>query len=1502
MRFGGKAAASWRIQLLTIAGVLLSAVVAKDSPTVKTTSMNNPPLGISYFEDSDTIVFHDYEEGNVYRSDDAGVTWNTVKGVPDGIATGLIMHRYEPKTAFILTDSKKHFKTEDRGASWTSWNSASIPSFYEADVLSFHASDPKRIIFNGMSCESIFCSREAKYTTDGFESIHTLRPSTAGCHWAKASPEFTTGDDDLDKKRTMCIVAEGFASTIDDQKLRISDSFFESNDGKIAEFEPKLNSNKEVDGVVNLAVVKSYLLVATSSSLVDEMVLYVSKDTQTWHRAMFPTAEKHDHSHMLTEAYTVLESTNSSIQIDALTSHPSHPMGVLFTSNSNGTYFTENVAYTNRNKRGHVDFEKISGIQGVYLVNVVENGHDVDEKGADKKVVSKITFDDGRTFSNIKAGEETIHVHSETELDNTGRVFSSPAPGLAMANGNTGDQLGDFTKANLYVSDNAGVSWKEALKGPHKYEFGDSGSILVAVQDSRDSDIDEYSYSLDHGETWKSEKLPDGLKIRPAILTTTQDSTSLKFLLLGVSGGSYHFIAIDFEGLHERTCGDDDMEDWHARVDSDGNPTCLMGHKQTYRRRKKTADCFVKSEFKDPVPRYENCKCTDADFECDYNFQRNGEDRSECVKVGPIARPEGVCGKPEDTFKGSSGWRLIPGNTCDRVDGAQKDDPVERKCSDAISAPSAPASGKVSMKTFEFDTDMKEMQKIHLERGFSSNDETVIARGASHLVDGNLQIDKKVWLSSNQGKDWTRILEGQDIYGIYPHRYFQDIVYFTTPTKKVIYTIDRGQTFHSFDAPEPPKGSLPLSFHPEKRDWLIWRSEKCDKGLSGCIEQTWISLDRGDDWTTLHRYANKCEFTGSSTYRNRNLKQVVCLARTEENNDAPFTVRTSDDFFQEDITTFDGQVTNFATMNEFIVLVRDATDKEDLQSFASLDGKRFEKAQFPHDFHKNHDSQYTLLDSSTHAVNMFVSAEPSADWNYGSIVKSNSNGTSYVVSATNVNANAASFVDFEKVQGLEGVAIINVVSNSDSKKDKKKEIQTKISHNDGARWSYLNPPHNDADGNPYRCNRSGGKSCALHLHHYTEREDRRKTFGAPTAVGLIFGVGNVGAKLESLDDADTFMSADAGITWTNVKKGRWTWQYGDQGSIITLVQKSTPKNKVKTKSISYSVDEGKTWTDFEFSDKEVTVQDLTTTTSGTSRNFIVWYQSDSKLHAVNIDFTGLTDRPCKTIDEADSDYTLWSPKHPTQDNDCLFGHVAKYLRKKPESNCYNEKSLKRLYGYEDCRCSRQDFECAYNYELDSHQQCSLVKGLQPLSGKEWCEKNPNATTWFEPTGYRKIPLSTCKGGELDQTTKEHPCEGFEEEFERKHRTSGVAIFFAVVIPICLAGAIGFYVYRNWTGKFGQIRLGDNQTSTFDSDQPWVKYPVIAISAVAAVVASLPLVFASLWRSASGVYERLGGRSRRGWASERRFTTRDSFARGRGDYSSIADDEGELLGEESDEDV
>ena len=214
---------------------------------------------------------------------------------------------------------------------------------------------------------------------------------------------------------------------------------------------------------------------------------------------------------------------------------------------------------------------------------------------------------------------------------------------------------------------------------------------------------------------------------------------------------------------------------------------------------------------------------------------------------------------------------------------------------------------------------------------------------------------------------------------------------------------------------------------------------------------------------------------------------------------------------------------------------------------------------------------------------------------------------------------------------------------------------------------------------------------------------------------------------------------------------------------------------------------------------------------------------------------------------------------------------------------------------------------AYNYEMDNSGQCSLVDGFRPLSGQEWCEQHPNATTYYDPTGYRRVPLSTCKGGnELDKSSTEHPCEGYEDRFADKHRTSGIVIFFSIIVPIGLATAMGWYVYNNWSGKIGQIRLGDSASSSFDSDQPWIKYPVIAISALAAVVASLPLIAASLWRTAASAYERVGGRSQdRSWFSgggTRRFTTRDSFSRGRGDYGVVHEDEGELLGDESDEEV
>jgi len=375
------------------------------------------------------------------------------------------------------------------------------------------------------------------------------------------------------------------------------------------------------------------------------------------------------------------------------------------------------------------------------------------------------------------------------------------------------------------------------------------------------------------------------------------------------------------------------------------------------------------------------------------------------------------------------------------------------------------------------------------------------------------------------------------------------------------------------------------------------------------------------------------------------------------------------------------------------------------------------------------------------------------------------------------------------------------------------------------------------------------------------------------------------------------------------KKGSYMWRFGDQGSIIVLIDPKEPTNV-----LYWSKDEGKNWEEYQFLDKKVHVEDLTTMPSDNSRNFLVWAKGDEGTMTINIDFTGLTGRQCVLDEKVENDdYYFWSPKHPTQDNDCLFGHVSQYHRKKITADCYNGQTIERLHNIaNNCECARSDFECDFNYQRKGDGSCELVEGLKPKDHAEECRLDPDLTEYYESTGYRRIPLTTCQGGkEMEYTSQVHPCPGKEEEFQKKHGIGAVGIFFAVMIPIGVAAAIGYWVWSNWANKFGQIRLGEQ--ASYNDESPLIKYPVMILSAIVAIAQALPLLASSLWRSASnafgrsrGAYGSIGGGrfgTGVGLGGDRRFTTRDSFARGRGDYANAVDeDEGELLGEDSDEEV
>ncbi|KAK5691535.1 vacuolar protein sorting/targeting protein PEP1 [Elasticomyces elasticus] len=1481
---------------------LASFTLAKDkkaAPAVEETKFENLPSNLFYFEDSDVVLLTDGSTS--YRSADAGTTWSPLKGVDKGQVMSVLKHPYDNHYAVALGFHKTHWVTKDQGESWTEFELPEPPTLSRPPVA-FHASDPDRMLVLAAACLGFECKESVYYTTDGFKtSPKLLREDAVACLWAKTTTIFTTGDKDLDQDQILCIVRGKFSAFTSEFRLLSSSDFFKT------EHEPSLSADdRPVSGIMNLASVKSYIVAAAKSEGTTELAMYVSADATHWSRAQFS-------GHKLEEdAYTLLESTNYSMQVDVLTTKPTSPMGVLLTSNSNGTFFRKNVEHTNRNMRGFVDFEKIQNIQGIVMVNTVSNWEEVEKKWlADKEIKTQISFDDGRTWQAMtvgKDGDKELHLHSVTDQRNSGRIFSSPAPGIVMGVGNTGKFLGSYDQGDTYVSDDAGLTWTRALRSPHLYEIGDQGAILVAIEDE---ETDTIKWSLNHGKDWSEAELKDlGVegKIKPMALTTTPDSTSLKFLLTATKGkGSKleHFVyALDFEGLHEKKCGKKDFEEWYARTDSKGEPTCIMGHTQMFRRRKAGAGCFVDDEFRDPEPIMEDCKCSELDFECDYekNFLWDAEAKKCVAGEGGFKMPKGVCESGKGKYKGSSGYVLIPGNTCSRRGGVELDEEVERDCEedldggkDGKDGKEGKASGKIATEVTRFKGE-RFLEYYYLERKDSNagSDETVIMRTDR----------REAWISRDHGKVWRQVdTEGEEVVAIYPHQYLNDAVYLVTPTKTVYYSHNFGKTFSSFEAPEKPNQDRLqiLQFHPTEKNWLIWTGGKGDQTIAH------VSTKGGDDWETLLRSVRKCQFVYRED-REGSDQLIYCEQFEDEDPDGKIVLLSSDDFFEHK-KELKRDVINFATMAEYIVVALRDKDEQSLKVDTSIDGVSFADAQFPSNFKVPHQQAYTVLDSSTHAVFLHVTVNNREDSEYGSIVKSNSNGTSYVLSVGEVNRNAPGYVDFEKMLGLEGVAIVNRVANVKETDDgSKKKLKTYITHNDGADWALIPRPKDPANGEPYECKASNDGKCNLHLHGYTERKDPRDTFSSPSAVGLMIGTGNVGEFLGYKKDADTFATRDGGVTWTGVAPGTWMWEFGDQGSIIVIV-----KEGEATDMVLYSLDEGFSWLPYTFSDVGMVVEDITTVPSDTSRNFMLWGKIKGDLVSVNLDFSGLEERskacsdPELDLGSEKSDYYLWEPKHPLSDDNCLFGHVSQYHRKKTDRQCYNGREIRHLHDVaQNCSCTRRDFECDYNYERQTDGSCSLVPGLSPPDPAAVCAKK-EVVEYYDTTGYRRIPLTTCEGGqELDYTSRTRPCPGREEEYNKKHGIGGFGLFFAIVIPVAAAAAVGWWVWQNWEAKFGSIRLGDGFQAgagggygAFDRDAPWIKYPVMALSGIVAVLAAIPMVVGSLWRTASTRFGR-GGGGGAGYA--RPFTSRDSFQRGRGDYAIVDPDEGELLGEESDEEV
>lgn len=949
-------------------------------------------------------------------------------------------------------------------------------------------------------------------------------------------------------------------------------------------------------------------------------------------------------------------------------------------------------------------------------------------------------------------------------------------------------------KTMTFITRDFGKTWEKAFNHEVHFAYGDYGNIIVGVHGDPNSDgdfIQEFYFSLDQGQTWeeyelKEENAEDGMLFWSNIKPLVSDGSGFQFIASGykVDGSrmntDFHYI-IDFsDAFDKKTCKNDDLEIIKLNADK-----CIDGKSYSYTKRKPNSKCLLRTEFKDLEATIDICECTETDFECESAFVKDSNGNCNLDKA--LVTESGICLKDKSSSLDLPVKRLKFNNVCKNSNKFN----IEKKRVDCDQLGLSKGDDKITVHDMlEFDGKVVKYQYFNTWEKNSILVRTEV---------GSLYVSTDAGISF---KKFNSLEKGEKIVEVLFNKYFGKIAYILTSNNNVFATENAGETFVKHTDAIPADSiqlAFPLDVNAKDSSKLIYYGgSHCESIFNkDCHANAYISNDSGRTFTTLLENAVHCEFLGS-TLPEADDDLIVCEVKHKDQQYSSIVAST--DYFQNDNKViYEANSLGFVSYKNFTVFA--IVEKENLRAFITMDGKEYAGVQLPKRFNSFNQRSFTIAGSTAGSIIMHLTTEMGTDMEYGALLKSNYNGTSFVTIENSVNRDEHGFIDFEYVGGLEGVFITNVVTNPGSKP---KKLKTKISYNDGGIFRYLNPPKKSFKGEKYSCSGQGLEKCSLNLHGFTERHDIRDTMTSGAGVGLLIGIGNVGEGLLPYEECATYLSTDGGISWEEISDKPFQYEFGDRGNLLVLASYD------KTDSILYSRDQGKNWKTLKISDEPILIHDLITNPTDSSLNFVL-ICSD---FTIAIDFMPLYQRQC-SADNA-GDFAYKAVQHP--DSKCIFGHEMDYIYKKNTDCFVGMAPLENKYKItKNCACTRDDYECDYNYELSDSGVCKLVEGLSPLDPWEICAKNPDLVEVFHPTGYRKISLSTCEGGKTLDKPPSLPqaCPGKETEFKKLHSVSSMKSGIFVVLSLVLMIVTLWVVYdrgikRNGGfSRFGEIRLSDD---------------------------------------------------------------------------------------------
>eukprot|EP01112_Ceratiomyxa_fruticulosa_P010576 TRINITY_DN2809_c0_g3_i1.p1 TRINITY_DN2809_c0_g3~~TRINITY_DN2809_c0_g3_i1.p1 ORF type:complete len:786 (-),score=136.51 TRINITY_DN2809_c0_g3_i1:150-2507(-) len=437
-------------------------------------------------------------------------------------------------------------------------------------------------------------------------------------------------------------------------------------------------------------------------------------------------------------------------------------------------------------------------------------------------------------------------------------------------------------------------------------------------------------------------------------------------------------------------------------------------------------------------------------------------------------------------------------------------------------------------------------------------------------------------------------------------------------------------------------------------------------------------------------------------------------------------------------------------------------DQEILTFFSSAYGGPMLPAVFPEPI--TAESYFTIEEVDIGAVFLSVWTPHNDPVSAGHLYVSGPLGIEYITSLANETRDTriGGEMSFYEWMGLTGVAL----SGQDVTQNPNGPYlsQTMISWNVGSSWSHLDTPSVDVHGNPISCT-----DCTLNLDLFDYTP-----FTTDRARGYIFANGNIGKGIgPSNPAAQTFLSTDAGRTWSMISDKVSTYGVGYHGSISIIVDATSPQE-----TLHWTLDPASgLWEAYNFTtpllqqtsnktvnityfdpDTNQTVSYLETVPVNTSyanpmyvgyvetqpaldnKNFLlVGYRDNFTSTLVFVSFNDVELPVCRDPTNPgtpESDYELFNQE---PDNSCVLGQHLQFLRRKAGVYCYDALNSTYHTFVTTCPCTRSDFQCDYGFNLGAHGEC--IK--DPKINVPVCIVDG---TTILSSGYRKIANDKCTGG------------------------------------------------------------------------------------------------------------------------------------------------------------